>query len=212
MAISEALRVAHCLSLRGVADAEAIASATGLPPEKIDEQVGVLQQEGTITWRLGPIFGWQLTAPGRERTCRDVSKAIDTAQRDAIAQCYAHFMSLNDALLLTCATWQMRRAAKPLSPGNVAGQSDEDSSASKDSCAIIGRLRSIDVAFQPTVAVLGEVVALLDQYPRRLGSAMARVDAGQTQWIASPFVDSYHTIWFELHEDLLSILGIQRSS
>jgi hypothetical protein len=24
-------------------------------------------------------------------------------------------------------------------------------------------------------------------------------------------IDSYHTVWFELHEDLLSTLGIERS-
>jgi hypothetical protein len=25
-------------------------------------------------------------------------------------------------------------------------------------------------------------------------------------------IDSYHTVWFELHEDLLSTLGIERAS
>ena len=25
-------------------------------------------------------------------------------------------------------------------------------------------------------------------------------------------IDSYHTVWFELHEDLLATLGIERSS
>ncbi|MDQ1375434.1 MAG: hypothetical protein QOJ09_2772, partial [Actinomycetota bacterium] len=27
-----------------------------------------------------------------------------------------------------------------------------------------------------------------------------------------PLIDSYHTVWFELHEDLLSTLGIERGS
>ncbi len=44
-----------------------------------------------------------------------------------------------------------------------------------------------------------------------LSAALARVRTGDSQWFTSPAVESYHTVWFELHEDLLQTLGINRS-
>ena len=32
------------------------------------------------------------------------------------------------------------------------------------------------------------------------------------EWFTKPVIDSYHTVWFELHEDLLATLGIERAS
>jgi hypothetical protein len=36
--------------------------------------------------------------------------------------------------------------------------------------------------------------------------------AGAREWFTRPVIDSYHTVWFELHEDLLSTLGLARAS
>ena len=30
--------------------------------------------------------------------------------------------------------------------------------------------------------------------------------------MTKPMIDSYHSVWFELHEDLLATLGIERGS
>jgi hypothetical protein len=38
------------------------------------------------------------------------------------------------------------------------------------------------------------------------------VQAGDAAYFAAPMIASYHTVWFELHEDLLATLGIARSS
>jgi hypothetical protein len=45
----------------------------------------------------------------------------------------------------------------------------------------------------------------------RLGGAIERVRAGDLDHVTKPVIDSYHTVWFELHEDLLTSLGIDRS-
>ena len=39
-----------------------------------------------------------------------------------------------------------------------------------------------------------------------------RVQGGDTDWFTKPMIASYHTVWFELHEDLLCTLGIERGS
>ena len=45
----------------------------------------------------------------------------------------------------------------------------------------------------------------------RCALAMARVAAGEHDFFTKPIIDSFHTVWFELHEDLLTSLGLERS-
>jgi hypothetical protein len=51
-----------------------------------------------------------------------------------------------------------------------------------------------------------------DTHRARLRTALKRVDDGEPDWFTSPRIDSYHTVWMQLHEDLLLALGIERSS
>lgn len=50
----------------------------------------------------------------------------------------------------------------------------------------------------------------LGSYGSRLRRAAERVADGDTSYLASPRVDSYHTVWFELHEDLIHLAGRTR--
>jgi pyruvate,orthophosphate dikinase len=36
------------------------------------------------------------------------------------------------------------------------------------------------------------------------------VAAGDPNYVAKLIADSYHTVWFELHEDLISLAGLTR--
>ena len=51
----------------------------------------------------------------------------------------------------------------------------------------------------------------LADYRVRLGRAIDRVHAGDHHYVASPRVDSYHSVWFELHEDLIQLAGRSRA-
>ena len=53
-------------------------------------------------------------------------------------------------------------------------------------------------------------VARYATYRDRFERALERVDQGQTEYVVSPSVDSIHTIWFEFHEDILTLLGRPR--
>jgi pyruvate,orthophosphate dikinase len=50
----------------------------------------------------------------------------------------------------------------------------------------------------------------LELYLRRLDRAADRVSSGKHAYIASPRIDSYHNVWFELHEDLIQLAGRTR--
>ena len=75
---------------------------------------------------------------------------------------------------------------------------------------MIGRLGKVDSAAQVICAELADALARFGNYGRRLAAARARVEAGEHDWMTKPMLDSYHSVWFELHEDLLATLGIER--
>jgi pyruvate,orthophosphate dikinase len=49
------------------------------------------------------------------------------------------------------------------------------------------------------------------RYRARLDRAAAAVASGDTKFVASPRVDSYHSVWFELHEELILLAGRTRA-
>ena len=49
------------------------------------------------------------------------------------------------------------------------------------------------------------------RYADRLAAALAAIDAGDEQMVAHPLRDSYHTVWFELHEELIRLTGRNRA-
>ena len=53
--------------------------------------------------------------------------------------------------------------------------------------------------------------ARLADYRARLDRALEGAQAGDGRYVASPRVDSYHGIWFELHEDLIGLAGRTRA-
>ena len=57
---------------------------------------------------------------------------------------------------------------------------------------------------------LSEGLPRLATYTARLQRAADLVAAGDHNYLASPRVDSYHGVWFELHEDLILLAGRTR--
>jgi hypothetical protein len=49
-------------------------------------------------------------------------------------------------------------------------------------------------------------------YGTRLDSCVERVMAGDKSAFTAPLKESYHTVWFELHQDLLLTLGLERET
>jgi hypothetical protein len=60
------------------------------------------------------------------------------------------------------------------------------------------------------LAGLARRVPRLAHYGKRLTMALERAEAGEGDWVSGVRCDSYHTVWFELHEDLLRMLDRQR--
>ncbi len=78
-------------------------------------------------------------------------------------------------------------------------------------------------AVERLIDVHSELVALFDQLPQEtreiydrhltdLTEAVEKVRGGQEEYLTGTDIDSYHTVWFRLHDDLLRTLGEERES
>jgi hypothetical protein len=47
-------------------------------------------------------------------------------------------------------------------------------------------------------------------YRDKLLAALEKAEDGTIAWISDAKIESYHTLWFELHEDLLRLMGRER--
>jgi hypothetical protein len=58
---------------------------------------------------------------------------------------------------------------------------------------------------------MSSVEPRLSWYARKLSAALERAEDGAHEWVSDAKIESYHTVWFEMHEDLLRLLGRERS-
>jgi hypothetical protein len=62
---------------------------------------------------------------------------------------------------------------------------------------------------------LRELIPLIPRYESyldRFGASVAKIDAGEKEFVCAPTIDSVHNIWFEFHEDILSVIGRPRDT
>ncbi|MDQ1395953.1 MAG: hypothetical protein QOG64_1212 [Acidimicrobiaceae bacterium] len=197
--------VIHALRLKGFALPEAVAATTTVAEADVERTLEAAAADGLVQKREGRISGWSLTAAGRERHAKLLAEeAAASGCRDAVDASYRRFLEINGELLAVCTDWQMRPGPDGQPVLNDHADADYDG-------GVIARLRGIDDSVQPVCADLAGILERFGDYGRRLGHAIARVEAGDLDYATKPMIDSYHTVWFELHEDLLATLGIERS-
>jgi hypothetical protein len=73
-------------------------------------------------------------------------------------------------------------------------------------------LEALDRELPAVTDALAGCLARFGGYDARYSAALRRVNAGRRRWVDAPDVDSCHTVWIQLHEDLLATLGIPRGT
>jgi hypothetical protein len=197
--------VMHGLRLKGFADATTVAEATAVADHIAEAILDALVEEALAAKRDGRLSGYTLTPAGREVHAEQLSAELDAqGARDAIHDAYSRFLKINGDLLGICTAWQLRE---------VDGQSViNDHSDPEHDTAVIEQLADLHDNVSPICEDLGLALVRFSGYQSRLGSALDRVRTGDVDWFTKPMIASYHTVWFELHEDLLVTLGIERAS
>jgi hypothetical protein len=195
------LLVLHGLRLKGFAGADDVAAVVHVPHEEVSRHLDDFQAASLVLYREGRLTGWALTPAGRSEHERLLAEELSAnGCRPTVEGAYRRFLALNPDLLTVCTAWQMKDEAT-LNPHD-----DEDYDS-----AVIDRLADLHDQVEPVLVDLESEFLRYATYRPRFSNALDRVRDGERDWFAKPMIDSYHTVWFQLHEDLLNTLGIERS-
>jgi hypothetical protein len=200
-----AFLVLHALRLKGFAEGDVVAAATGLGSDEVDRHLSSLAGDELVVRRDGRVAGWALTPAGRTRHVDLVAAELaESGARDDVKSGYERFLEINHEMLSVCTAWQLRETE--------GAQAINDHSDAAYDAGVIQRLLGIHDRVRPVTADLRDALQRFSGYGERLRGALEKVVGGEHDWFTKPVIDSYHTVWFELHEDLLCTLGLERSS
>jgi len=184
--------VLHAIRVKGIASEASIVDATGLTLDEIEQELAMLEADELALRRPSRKRpGWVLTEVGRERHAADLASAHDEAILQDIATHYEGFLAVNAQVKTVSAKWQHAT----------------DDAARFD---LIDRIETLHGRAAPVLERAGAAAERYGRYGARLGAALEKLEEDQ-RYFVSPLVDSYHTVWFECHEDFLLTLGRTRA-
>jgi hypothetical protein len=188
------------LRLRGFGAPEAVGEVVGLDARAVVAEIEALASRSLVEFREGRVSGWRLTRAGRAEGERLLALELDSSgRRDELAEGYRGFLTLNHRLLQVCSDWQMR------GPDTLNDHADPAYDAD-----VVARLVALHDEARPVCRALGSALLRLERYEARLAHALDRVERGERDWFTSVRLPSYHSVWFELHENLMATLGLAR--
>ncbi|NUW39399.1 transcriptional regulator [Nonomuraea rhodomycinica] len=195
----------HAVRITGFADTPAIADRYGLDAAGTKEALHDAEARGWVQYSaFAGSGGWSLTESGRAENERQLAAELaGTGGAEEVRDVYREFLPLNALLLRACTDWQLR----PVAGDRLAANDHSD--AAWDA-RILDELAGVGSALAPLVDRLGGVLTRFRGYDTRFAAALARARAGDGAWVDRTDVDSCHRVWFELHEDLIATLGIDR--
>lgn len=201
---SEESVVLHALRVGGVLGLDELTARTGFRRSGVDQVLVELERASMVRRNSGVLSGWSLTGAGRARGESLLAEELDSlGARPGVLALYGQFGVVNAELLVICTDWQVRAGVDP-------PELNDHADASYDA-TVLDRLGGLH---DRACEMLDELEGLLPRfagYRPRLDTALDRAGGGDVDWVTKPMIDSYHTVWFELHEDLLATLGRQRS-
>jgi hypothetical protein len=126
--------------------------------------------------------------------------ADDAPEREKVTRTFHAFLPVNRRLRELCTAWQVRP------DGSVNDHTDAGYDAD-----VRDRLDDIHESTTPLLRRFSEDLSRLVGYRERLEESLAKLDDGDNAWFASPLIDSYHTVWMHLHQELILTLGLTRA-
>jgi pyruvate,orthophosphate dikinase len=147
-------------------------------------------------------LGYRATDLGRSRADELYAREREQAG-PVIEDVYGSFVPINDEVKQIVTDWQMRPVGGELTINDHSDRRHDE--------RVVARLRRTDAKVSTALAPLSVALARFDLYPRRLTRALTLIGEGDHSMLAAPLKDSYHTVWFELHEELIILSGRSRA-
>ena len=192
--------VLHAAAIKRHAPASAIAALAGLPADQAQVQLDALVASGRAieakgAYALTPLAGVALQA-------RYAGHFAALRGDAGFSSAYQGFERINNTLKQIITDWQTL---------DVGGQKVANDHRDKaHDAAVIDRLGALHEQAEPILAKLAQGLPRLQYYGDRLLVALEAAEDGDSAWVSDIRRDSYHTVWFELHEELLRIMGRER--
>ena len=190
----------HGIAVKKYCGSEDICALTQLSSDR----VSTLLDESLTTGRVAEVKGrYMLTPAGQVLLRSSYARSCSALREDAdFLSAYEDFEKINIDLKQTITDWQT------LSIGGQKVPNDHSDKAYDDS--VIDRIGRIHDAAEGILKRLGKQVPRLDRYNGALLGALEKAEDGDIHWVSDAKTESYHTVWFELHEDLLRLVGRER--
>jgi hypothetical protein len=176
---------------QGISDFEALHAIRvgGLHAPKPDN-AEELAERGLLF--ISPV-GCMLTEKGNQHHAELLTEQRADLDVEAVAALYERFLAVNQPCKTKCSEWQK------------LGDDDFDSRF-----MIATDLQDILERVSTTITRTSEYLPRFAGYPPRMKTALDRVLEGESEYLTSPTVESFHNVWMECHEDYLLTLGISR--
>jgi hypothetical protein len=193
--------VMHGLAIKKHASAEDVASVLGLDPDQVRETLAKL----VAVKRAVEVKGRYLLSPAARMLLEaDYSRYYEAERAHPAFQAgYAGFERLNTVLKQLITDWQ----TIPVRGERVPNDHDDKDYDAK----IVDRLGDLHERVEPMINQLATALPRMKIYGEKLAAALEKAEKGEFAWVSDAKIESYHTVWFELHEDLLRLMRRERT-
>lgn len=190
------LTVLQAVRFKGRISPADLAATLGDDPANVADTVERLTRAGLLvdgkTVRISP--------EGRARLGELLAEERASVDAAALAAVYDDFRAVNAEFKALVTDWQVKD-----------GQPNTHEDPSYDA-GVLARLDEVHRRVVPIIAAAAAQLPRLRRYSAKLQAAVDKIHAGETLWLSRPLIDSYHTVWFELHEELILAAGRTRKS
>lgn len=189
------------LALKGMGSAASIAEVLGCGADEVQPLIAELVASESAQELPGDRVRLLSTAIARvdERFAAEAVRMGPT-----IDSLMDGFHAVNDRFKEVVTAWQMRDV-----DGKTVPNGHDD--AEYDAFVISGLRRDVHATIVPIIEQIAAAESRFERYVDRLDAALEAIDDGDVQMVAHPLRDSYHSVWFELHEELIRLTGRNRA-
>lgn len=201
MATPDMHLVLHGLAIKKHANAEAVSKLIGLPVERVNAALAEAVKRG----RANEAQGRYILAPmARMALDGEYSKYYSDLRGNAdFVAAYEAFERINVELKTVITDWQTMDVAGKRVPNDHSSEAHDQ--------RVLDRLGEMHERADKILARLAAGLPRLQIYRDHLLQALEKAEDGAIEWVSDARIDSYHTVWFELHEEVLRLMGRTRT-